>query len=245
MGGIHVHHVEARLFGTQRRLAIPTSELSYVGLVHSPGLIRVADAVWHTRHIHGHLPGIEIRRVRAAEPQLDPGKRAVTVHRLGHQGMVRDVIPVPQRCVRVGEIVRCRVDGAVLGAHHSPSALGLHAAQRRQHARAQPAKTGAVGHLVEAVLGCYGSNLDRFEQHVITFVARRPVTTGVLVQNLGAHHLAPSLVVLREYLLQINPQRPHAVFVVVVVGTLDQMGISPESKEHCGDPRSDRGDIEN
>ena len=102
MGSIHIHHIEARLLGTQCGISMPAPELANIGLVHSSTLISVPREIWHTCHIHRDLPGVEVCRAGPAYPKLDTGKRAVTVHRLGHHGVVFDVVVVPQGCVWMG-----------------------------------------------------------------------------------------------------------------------------------------------
>ena len=64
------------------------------------------------------------------------------------------------------------MDGTPLGTHHAPAAFGLHSPQRRQHAWAKPAKASAMGDLIKAIFGRYGTDLNRFKQQVMAFVAQ-------------------------------------------------------------------------
>ena len=72
----------------------------------------------------------------------------------------------------MGQVVGCRVDGTPLGTHHAPAAFGLQSPQRRQHARAKPAKAGAMGYLIETVFGGYGADLNGLKQQVIAVIAQ-------------------------------------------------------------------------
>ncbi len=64
------------------------------------------------------------------------------------------------------------MDRAVLGADHAPAALGLDAAQRRQHARTEPPEPGAVGDLIEPVFRRDRADLHRLEQDVVAWITR-------------------------------------------------------------------------
>ena len=88
----------------------------------------------------------------------------------------------------MGEVVGCRVDGTVLGTHHTPSTFGLNSPQCRQHVWAKPTKAGAMGYLIEAVFGCYGTDFNRLKQQVIAFVAHSSVSLVIYVEHGNCWH---------------------------------------------------------
>jgi hypothetical protein len=104
--------------------------------------------------------------------QLAAGERAMAMHGLGHMRQGRDVMVVPEPRLLIGRDIAGGMDLAFLGADHGPAALGLHAAHGRQRQRHVVAHAVAMGHLVEAVAGGDGADLDRLEQDIVTRIAR-------------------------------------------------------------------------
>ena len=174
VGGVDVDDVEAGLDRTPGGVGLPSPNVGDVGSVEPAALHRVVDVDVRRRpadDAQRRQPGVQVGDEAAAEPQLDPGQRAVRVHRLRHQGVVADVVRVPQSGEGVGAVVGGRMHRAVLGAHDTPAALRLDAPHGGQHPRAPPAHAGAVGYLVEAVPGRHRAQSYRLEQAVVSWIA--------------------------------------------------------------------------
>ena len=154
---------------------MPASQLADVRLVHGPTLHRIVVAAKRPAlHPQRRLAASEIARGQtiAAVPELDAGERTVGVYLLDHEGMGLDVFGIPKRRVGSGQVVRTRVDGAVLGVDDAPAAFGLDATHRGQGLRKCIAHTGAMGHLIEPILGGHRTDLHRLEEDVVTGVTR-------------------------------------------------------------------------
>ncbi len=178
--GVDVDDVEARALGAQRCVLVPAARLLDVGLVHGAGLIRTADQVGQRGDVERHLARPEVGHARAAQAEFDARQRAFGMDHLGHQRVRANVALVPEGRHGKGRVLARRMDRAVFGVDHAPAALGLHAAQMGQGARAQVAAAGAVRHLIEAVLGRHRPDLDRFEEDIVAWIAAHGFTCNPL-----------------------------------------------------------------
>ena len=63
------------------------------------------------------------------------------------------------------------MDYALFGADHGPAAFRLHLAHLGVGLGPVEAHAAAMGHLIEAVLRRYGTDLDRFEENIVSGIA--------------------------------------------------------------------------
>jgi len=105
-------------------------------------------------------------------PELDACQRAEFVDSVGHQGLGRDIVLVPQGAERIRRIIGAGMDRAVFGVDHAPAAFGLDAAHRRHRIGQAITHAGAMGHLIEPVGRCHRADFDRLEQDVVAGITR-------------------------------------------------------------------------
>ena len=170
MRGIDIDEIEPRFPGTKGRQPVQAPELPDIGLVHGSRLRETMP------HRHGHRgcrndPGEGVVGRVAAVPQFDTGERTVTVHGLDHGGLDADVVVVPQGAVMVTEVIRRRIDGAVLGAHDAPTAFGLDPAHGIERLREGKAHARAMWYLIEPVGSRDRSDTNGLEQDVVARIA--------------------------------------------------------------------------
>ena len=118
------------------------------------------------------LARLERRRIAAAVPELNAGEAAVPMRHLAHVAQVGDVTLIPDARGSVGIFVGFGMDGAELGKHRAPAALGLHAAQMGLSAGPLGAGSGAVRGLPESIAELLGADLDGLEQHIVFGISR-------------------------------------------------------------------------
>ena len=171
MPGIDVDDIVSGLARADRRLAVPAAEVADVLAVHGARLERVV-----ARHLvdrpDRHLAAVEVGGGRAVVIELDRRQRAVLVHRLAHQRVVRDVVVVPQPRLDERRHVAGGMDLALLGRDHRPAALRLHPAHGGMGVGMRMPHAVAMRHLEEPVLGGDRPDADRLEQDVVTRIAR-------------------------------------------------------------------------
>ena len=169
--GIDIDDVEARLAGADRRLPVPAAIVADILAVHRARLewVVARDLVHRSDR---HLAAVEIGGRWAVVGQLDGGQRAMLVHRLAHQRVVRDVVIVPQPRLDIGRHVAAGMDLAFLGRDHGPAALRLHAPHGGMGVRVAVAHAVAMRHLEKAVLRGDRPDADRLEQDVVARIAR-------------------------------------------------------------------------
>jgi meso-butanediol dehydrogenase / (S,S)-butanediol dehydrogenase / diacetyl reductase len=110
-----------------------------------------------------------------------PGKAAVAMRDLAHVAEVDDVALVPDARRRIGVLVGLRMDRTEFREDDAPAAFGFHAAQVRLGAGALGTGPRAMRGLPKAIARLLGSDLDRFEQHVVFGVSSHgaPTIMGV------------------------------------------------------------------
>ena len=173
MGGIDIDDVEAGALRPLRRLAMPAPQIGDILLVHGAGLDRVGGEGGNgqMRGSHGDLAAVEVRPVHAVIGELDPRQRVMAMDRLAHAGEAGDILIVPEAQLDEGRDLRGRMDFHLLGADHPPAALGLDLAEPGERTQVPIPHAGAMGHLVETVLGCMGADPDGLEEDVVARVA--------------------------------------------------------------------------
>ncbi len=171
MSGVNIDHVKPRLFRAQRGAVVPATEGLDIRLVHCARRIGLTCQIWHRFDIHGYQPRHHIGRPPAAIPKLCPRERSIFMHCIRHQRVRAHVTIIPKRRRRVRQVIRCGMDGIVLGVHHRPPPFGLHPSHRGQGARAHIAHAGAMGHLIEPVARRHRPDFDRFKQDVVTGIS--------------------------------------------------------------------------
>ena len=173
MGAIDIDQIEARIPGPQHPVAVPAAKLADIVQVHGARLHRIG-AVGHrrVRRPERDLAAVVVGERRRIADDFGAGQCAVGVDRIGPVAHADDVVLIPQLGFRIGSGLRMGVERALLGAHHGPSALGLHAPHGGIGARQQMAHAAAVRHLEEAVARRYGADLHGLEEDIEAGIAR-------------------------------------------------------------------------
>ena len=92
------------------------------------------------------------------------------VHPVDHVAQAGNIFVIPQGTGGKRGGVGRRMDGAVLGADHTPTALCVDFTHGVDGVRALVAHTRTMRNLIKAVLRHNRSDLDRLEQDCITWV---------------------------------------------------------------------------
>ncbi len=154
------------------RLDLPTPKLLDIGLVHLAAHDRVPIVM---DRVGGgakrDLLGLAVGKTEPVVDQLHGGQRAMLVHRVHPTAKLLRIVVIPQSPLTIGCSAGTRMNAALLGADHGPTALGLHLPMGDVAVMLGVAHRVAVRHLIEAVLGDLGADLDRREEHVVAGVA--------------------------------------------------------------------------
>src|ERR1022692_4965107 len=103
--------------------------------------------------------------------QLDGRERTVLVDGLSHERQRRYVLVIPQSPLDIRRDIAGRMNFDLFGAHHRPTAFGLDATHGGVTAGPRISHAIAMRHLIEAVLGDHGTDLDRLEENVVAGIA--------------------------------------------------------------------------
>ena len=102
---------------------------------------------------------------------VDAGQRAMFVHRVGRQPMLRDVALIPQAPLDKRAQFGAGMNFDFLGANHTPAALGLDRAVSGLGTRTQMPEHVTMRHLVKTI-GCrHRADFNRLEQYVVTGIS--------------------------------------------------------------------------
>src|SRR5262249_1171241 len=172
VAGIDADDVEAGSARPPGGRHLPAPKLADVVPVHRARLDGVHEVQRQARRRQRRLPAVAVHGMMTAVPQLDPGKRAMAMHGLGHERLRLYVVLIPERREGVGSVVRGGMDRAVFGADHAPAAFGLHRTHGCQRLRQGIAHARTVRHLVESIPGRHRPDADRLEQDVVARIAR-------------------------------------------------------------------------
>jgi hypothetical protein len=172
MSGINIDNVETRFLRAKRRIAVPFSQCLDIRLVHGASMDGVVVVDHYIRRRHRHFAAHPVDRLVTVMGQFDAGQRSVLVHGVGHERQGRDVAIVPQAGLRTGTEIAAVMDIAFLGADHGPAAFRLDAAHTGHRAGHGMAHAVAMRYLVEPVPRGHRPNLYRFEEDIVTRIAR-------------------------------------------------------------------------
>ena len=172
MPGIDIDDVETGALRPLRRVTLPAAEGADVREVHAARRGRQVVHGGDRRGGKARRPRPPVRGMRAAMPEFHARQAAVGMDGVGRQRQSLDVVIVPKGEEAIGRIVRGRMNRAVFGAHHTPAAFRLDAAQRCSRLRPLPALTDGVRRLVEAVGRRDGTDPHGLEKNVVAAVAQ-------------------------------------------------------------------------
>ena len=152
-GAVDVEDVEAGIDGALRRLRVHLHDAADVVVVGLVGVDLGDRGRGEAVEGGGDIARREVV-LDAAGAELDAGKRAPSMHLVGHVAMVDDVAFVPQRGAGRQRLVDLGMDRAGFGAERRPAALrldgamagiGARAAARRHRCIAAPGRSGSSG----------------------------------------------------------------------------------------------------
>ena len=163
MTAVDIDNIVTRLARSLRRIDIPATKVCDVALAHGPRLHRINAVRRHRARRHRRDAAIVIGAVKGVVNQLDAGERAVLVHRIGHQPMLRDIALVPQPPLDKGRQFRTGMNLHFLGADNAPAALGLDRSIGGLGARASVPQHVAVRHLEKTIRRRHRADFHRLE----------------------------------------------------------------------------------